>query len=248
MRLPALPLFLALGLVLPLEASGLDDLRSALQRLQGGDPVKAALEHSFWRQTTDDKKPMVSQGQATAQVEDGPAGLRMTWSRATLDQAAKELAVQEREPDRPAPTRLALKNLDPVETAEALDHAGALLRDLAQAQLQEERSEGWHGRPARLLVLKLTPSLPANQRKYLKELKVEAKVWLGADGLPLAFSSTVAFKGSRMLIRFEGGSSQEREFAKVGRRLVVTRASTEDRSAGLGTTHLSKKVTTLSLM
>lgn len=244
MRLP----ILVLSLTLPLAANGLDDLRSSLQKLPGGDPVKATLEHSFWRQTTEDKKPVVSQGKVSAQLEEGPQGLRVTWSKPTLQQAARELAVQEKEPDRPAPTRSALRNLDPVETAESLNHAEALLRDLAQAQLQEERAETWQGHPARLLVLKLTPRIPEAQRKYLKELKVDARVWVGPDGLPLAAATTVAFKGSRMFISFEGGSSQERQFAKVGGRLVVTKATSEDRSAGLGTSTQTKKVTTLSLM
>lgn len=248
MRLPILLLSLTLPMAPPLWANGLDDLRATLQRLQGGDPVKATLEHSFWRQTTDDKKPVISQGKVAAQLEEGPQGLKVTWARPTLQQAVKELAAQEQEPDRAAPTRTALRNLDPLETTEALSHAEALLRDLGQAQLQEERSEPWQGRPARLLVLKLQPKIPANQRKYLKELKADAKVWVGPDGLPLAFSSAVAYRGSRMLISFEGGNNQERQFTKVGGRLVVTKATSEDRNSGLGASSLTKKVTTLTIL
>lgn len=88
MRLP----ILLLSLALPLCANGLDDLRASLQRLQGSDPVKATLEHSFWRQTTDDKKPVISQGKVAAHLEEGPQGLKVTWARPTLQQAVKELA------------------------------------------------------------------------------------------------------------------------------------------------------------
>lgn len=52
MRLP----ILLLSLALPLGANGLDDLRASLQKLQGSEPVRATLDHSFWRQTMDDKK------------------------------------------------------------------------------------------------------------------------------------------------------------------------------------------------
>ncbi len=239
---------LLLSLALPLGASGLDDLRAALQKLQGTEPVKASLDHSFWRQTTEDKKPVVSQGRITAQLEDGPQGLKVAWGRGTLQQAAKELAAQEREPDRPAPTRLALRGVDPLEVAEALSHGEALLRDLAQAQLQEEKAEAWQGRPARLLVLKLTPKIPESQKKYLKELKVDAKVWVGADGVPLAFTSSVAYKGSRMFISFEGGNTQELQFSRIGNRLVATRVTTEDRNAGLGASTQTKKTTVLTLL
>jgi hypothetical protein len=232
----------------PLPAGSLDDLRGALQKLPGGDPVRATMEHSFWRQTMDDKKPTVTQGRVTAQVEDGPQGLKVAWARPTLQQAIKELAAQEREPESTTPTRTALRNVDPLEAAESLNHAEALLRDLAQAQVLEERAEAWQGRPAKLLVLKLTPNIPAGQRKYLKELKVDAKVWVGQDGLPLAFSSQVAFKGSRMFISFEGGNSQELQFARVGNRLVVTRTTSEDRSAGFGASSQTKKTTTMTVL
>ncbi len=241
-------LIVLLCLALPLPAHGLDDLRAALQKVQGGEPVKAALEHSFWRQTMDDKKPIVSQGKITAQVEDGPQGFRVTWGRPILQQAFKEMAAQEREPEKTSPTRTALRNVDPLETAESLNHAEALLRDLAQAQVQEEKAEAWQGRPAKLLVLKLTPKIPESQKKYLKELKVDAKVWVGADGLPLAFSSSVAYKGSRMFISFEGGNTQERQFTRVGNRLIVTRATSEEHNAGFGASSQTKKTTTLTVL
>lgn len=239
---------LLLALALPAFANGLDDLRGALQHLQGGGPLKATLDHSFWRQVTDDKKPVVSQGSISAQLEDGPQGLKVTWGRSTLQQAGRELAAQEREPDRGTPTRTAIRNVDPLEVTEALNHTEALLRDLAQAQVLEEKDDTWQGRPARLLVLKLAAKLPESQKKYMKELKVEAKVWLGADGVPLAFSSAVAYKGSRMFISFEGGTTQELQFARVGNRLVVTRATSEDRSSGFGATSQTKKTTTVTLL
>jgi len=244
MRLP----ILLLSLALPLAANGLDDLRTALGKCQGGEPVKATLEHSFWRQTTDDKKPTISQGKITATLEDGPQGLRVSWSKPTLQQALKELALQEKEPEKTTPTRTALRNIDPLETAESLSHAEALLRDLAQAEIQEEKAEAWLGRPARLLVLKLTPRIPESQKKYLKDLKVEARLWIGPDGLPLAFSSSVAYKGSRMFISFEGGNSQERQFTKVGNRLMVTRSSSEDHNSGFGASSRTKKTTTVTLL
>ena len=243
MRLSILVPFLALSL----SANGLDELRAALQKLPGFEPVKATLEHSFWRQIMDDKKPTVSQGKVVAQVEDGPQGLKVTWTKATLQQAGKELAAQEREPERSTPTRTALRNVDPLETSEALNHAEALLRDLAQAQVTEEKADTWQGHPARLLALKLTPRIPENQKKYLKELKVEGRVWIGPDGLPLAFSSSVAYKGSRMFISFEGGNTQEFQFAKVGNRLMVTRATSEDRNAGFGASQQTKKTTTITV-
>ena len=233
---------------LALSAGSLDELRTSLQKLQGTEPVKASLEHSFWRQVTDDKKPVITQGRLSAHIEANGQGLRMLWNQPTLQQAARELAAQEQEPDRGTPTRMALKGVDPLEAAEALNHAEALLRDLSQARVLEERSEAWQGRPAKVLVLKLTPRLPEAQRKYLKELRVEAKVWVGPDGLPLAFTSSVAYRGSRFFISFEGQQAQELQFARVGSRLVVVRATSEDQQSGFGASSQTKKTTTLTLL
>ena len=239
---------LLLSMTLPMMASGLDDLRVALNRLPGTEPVKASLDHSFWRQIIDDKKPVISQGHVSAQVEENSQGLRILWARPTLQQAAKELNIQERDPDRATPTRTALKNVDALDVGETLNHAEALLRDLTQAQLQEERAETWQGRPAKVLLLKLAPKIPESQRKYMKELKVDGKVWIGPDGLPLAFTSVVAYRGSRLFITFEGGNSQDLQFVRVGNRLVVTRAINEEHNAGFGASSQTKKTTILTLM
>jgi hypothetical protein len=80
----------------------------------------------------------------------------------------------------------------------------------------------------------------------MKELKVDGKVWIGADGIPLAFTSLVAYKGSRLLITFEGGSSQDLQFAKVGNRLMVTRGSSEEHNAGFGASTQTKRMMTLT--
>ena len=73
-------------------------------------------------------------------------------------------------------------------------------------------------------------------------------MWIGADGVPLAFASSVSFKGSRMFISFEGGNTQELHFSRVGNRLVTTRATSEDRSSGFGASTQTKKTTTLTVL
>jgi hypothetical protein len=241
-----LPIFL-LSLTLSLSANGLDDLRAVLAKLRAPEPVKVSLEHSFWKQIIDNKKPVISQGRVAAQVEENSLGLRIIWARPTLQQAARELDLQELEPDRATPTRTALKNVDALEVGESLNHAEALLRDLTQAQVQEEKVETWQGRPVKVLVLKLLPKIPDAQRKYMKEVKVEGKVWIGADGFPLAYSSLVAYTGSRLLISFEGGNAQDLQFAKVGNRLLVTKATSEEHNAGFGASTQTKKTMTLTL-
>lgn len=242
----ALVLLLCAG---PLAADTFSELKSQLAQMSGGDPVKASVEVQFWRQVVDEKKPVVSQGKATAQVEDGPQGLRIGWSRGLLQQAQAESRAQSLDPDKPVPTRSAMDSLGAVGMSEYLSYAGPLLRELerAQARVQEERQETWNGRPARLLVLKVEPRIPSTQRKYIKDLKVEARLWVGQDGLPLAYASSVAFKGSRFFVSFEGSSAEEIHFSRAGTRLLAVRVTSENQNSGLGQQSQRKSTTTLTV-
>ena len=248
MPLSRLPLVLTL-LALPLRADALADLKVQLGRLQGAEPVKASVDYSFWRQVVDDKKPTVTQGKANAQVEDGPGGVRIAWSRPLLQQALAESKAQAQNPEKTAPTRDALGGFGPMGMSEYLNYAEALLRDFERGQIQilQERPETWRGQPARLLVLKATPKLPETQRKYIKDMKVDAKLWVGQDGLPLAYSTVVKFKGSRFFISFEGSSSDEWHFSHVGNRLVVNRVDSENAQSGLGQQSQRKSTTVVTL-
>lgn len=232
-----------------LRADTFAEVKSNLGRLGGGDAVKATFEVQFWQQVVEDKKPTVSQGRATAQVEDGPQGVRIGWSRGQLQQAQAEAKAQALDPEKPVPTRSAMGTLGPLGVAECLNYAEALLREFerGQVKVQEERQEPWNGKPARLLVLKAEPRIPANQRKYIKELKVDARLWVGADGLPLAYRTSTSFKGSRFFVSFEGANAEEIRFGRAGNRLVALQVSSENQSSGLGQQTQRKNITTVTL-
>jgi len=234
---------------LPVRADALEELRAQLGRLQGTEPLRASVDYSFWRQVVDDKKPLVSQGRATAQVEDGPGGLRIAWSRPLLQQAQSESRAQAQNPDKVAPTREALGGFGPMGMTDYLNYAEPLLRDLERGQIQvlQERAEAWNGHSARLLILKVTPKLPEAQRKFIKDIKVDAKLWVGPDGLPLAYATAVKYKGSRFFISFEGSSTDEWRFIKVGNRLVVSHAQSENSQSGLGQQTQRKSTTAVTV-
>jgi hypothetical protein len=248
LTLPRLTLLLAL-LALPAQADALADLKNQLGRLQGGDPVKASVDYSFWRQVIEDKKPTVTQGKASAQVEDGPGGVRIAWSRPLLQQALAESKAQAQNPEKTAPTRDALGSFGPLGMSENLNYASALLREFERAQVEvlQQRAQPWNGQPATLLLLKATPKMAESQRKYIKDLKVDAKLWVGQDGLPLAYASAVKFKGSRFFITFEGSSSDEWHFARVGNRLVVKRVDSENSQSGFGQQSQRKSTTVVTV-
>jgi hypothetical protein len=152
------------------------------------------------------------------------------------------------DPEKKATTRQALDAMKASEVSDYLNGSEELLRTLEQAQLIEEKSEAWQGRPARLLLLKITPRMGQQERKYIKEMDATAKVWVGADGLPLAAESQVKLKGRALLvISFESQQREEFRFARAGNRLVVVHHTRESSGSGGGEKGQSKTVMNLNL-
>lgn len=228
-------------LTFPLRADGLADLKAALARLPGRDPVKGTLELRVTRQTVEDRRPVVVRGHASARVEDGPQGLRLALGREDLQQAGAEGRAQARDPERPAPHRLGLREMDPLDAAELLNHAEALARYLDKAFLLEERREAWNGRPARTLVIRVEPPLPQSQRRHLRKVEVNARIWLGEDGAPLGLSYQAVYSGSRFFISFKGSIQEERRFAVAGDRLVVLSRTVEESASGFGFSYTNQR-------
>lgn len=230
------------------QADTLSELKGLLPRLNGAEPIKATVDYQFWNRQGDDKKPVITEGRATTQVEDGPQGLRMTWSRNTLQAATQEAKAKALDPEKKTPTRRALEGLKALEVSDYLNGADELLRTLEQSQLVQERLDTWEGKPAKLLQLKVTPKLGQQERKYIKEMEATAKVWVSSEGLPLAAETEVHMKGRALLvISFEQHQKEAFQFTRAGNRLVVLRHAQESSGSGGGEKGQSKTVMSLSL-
>lgn len=240
-RALAATLLLSLSNAAPLRADALADLRATLAKLASHAPVRASAEIHFARTVTEDKTPKTTQGKIAFGLQDGPAGLEVSWPRELFDRAAAEAAARNRNPEKPAPTRAAIGEIDPLDLADFLGYAPTLLRDLDEAKLVAVRPDASLGRPARVVELAVEPKLPASEKKYVKELKVTTRVWIGDDGVPIAYVSGYAFKGSRMFISFEGGEESDLRFQRVGDRLVATQVVTTSRGSGFGQSSETKK-------
>lgn len=244
MPLRLLALLLTAGLV---QADALADLKGTLAHLNGQEPVKASVTYQFWSRQGDEKKPVVTEGKATSMVEEGPQGLRMSWSRALLQTAAQEAKAQAKDPEQRASTRRAIEGLKAVDVSDYLSGADELLRTLEQGQLVEEKAEVWQGKPARLLRFKITPKLSKQNQKYVKEMVATASVWVGADGLPLAAETQVHMKGrALMVISFEQDQKETFQFTRIGNRLVVIHHAKENSGSGGGEQGQTKTVVTLT--
>ena len=234
----------ALALAAP-PGGALADLSSALVRLAATAPIRARVEHRC-SVTLGDERPG-AEGLVTAIAAAGPEGLQVGWGPAVLAEAGREEQRRLADPEAPSPVRDALLDLKPLDLSRALDAAPELVRSLQQAELVEQRAEVRDGAPATLLVLKVTPSLGSRERRYVKEASGLVRLWLSAEGVPVAAEQEVKASGRAFLvISFESEQRESLRFARVGDRLVVVHREFEQRSAGAGDRSRRHSVTDLA--
>lgn len=229
-------------------ADGLSDLKAALGRTRGQEAARATLEHQSWSQSTEGKKTETTQGKAGAQLEDGPGGLRLAWNRGTLQQAHQESRAHSLDPEKQTPTWSAIGEVSVKEVSDWANGGEALLRKLdeVQAQLQEEKPDAYQGKPARLLLIKATPRFRAEDKKDVKSHQTTLRIWVGADGLPVACAAQTQIKASKFFITVTASKSEEIRFARLRDRLVATYICTEESNSVMGMTQQAKQVTNLT--
>ncbi len=231
-----------------LHADGLGDLRAALQKLQGHDPIRARAEVNSTNLNGEGKKQKSRQSRGAVLLEEGPGGLRLGWTPEQMEAARAETRRKKADPEAPTPNLDSLRALNAEDASEMLGAAPALLVKLSQVKVLEEKHEAFGGKPARLLHLQMEPALSAETRDVMKKYEQRLKVWLDADGTPLGAEESVDFKGSKFLISFGGSSRETSVYRKVGGRLVAERTTKESSGSGMGMTSSGKTVVALTLM
>jgi hypothetical protein len=233
-------------------ASGADPLgevRSELAQLTARTPVAARFTVRYENVSGEGKEALRVKGEVGGEVADGPAGLELRWGAALLQQAREEERRHAADPEVTTPTRDGLVQVHAMELASGVDAAATLRGQLAGATLVEEREDQLDGVPARLLVVKIVPALSARDRRYLKKLEAVGRLWLGADGVPLAAEADVHGTGRIFLvISFETSIRQAWRFARVGDRLVAVRHEEERRWEGAGDRGERRSTTVLDLL
>jgi len=226
----------------PLQATGHDELRAALEALQGRETIKATAELYLWKQKVDGGVSVITQGEGTVFAEDGPGGTVLRVSPQILPQIAQEGMRKMKTPDAPTPRADCLDELGPRRVGEYLNYTEAVLRDLEQCTFAAEEATTRKGQALRLLRYNATPSLPTNIRKLLDKVDAEVKVWIQPDGRPAAAEIRYTYKGSRLFIGFTGTHTERIEFTVVGKRLVVTEHDWDETFQGFGQTSHTHKL------
>ncbi len=232
-----------------LRADPQSDLKSALTRLGGRDPVKARVEFQSSGRNGDVSKLVGDEGKATALVEDGPEGLRIFWNRSLVEKTAAEHHVEVLDPDKPSGAGRAMDELTATRLGSYLNAAPDLLAKLEMAQLTGEEADTLEGQPVRRLTFKVTPPLNEHSRKIIKQIDATALVWTGADGLPVAADYRVRLKGRiLLLVTFESTETEQFRFCHTGDRLVAVRHIREVQGSGGGESNHQKSIASVVVL
>ncbi len=231
---------------LPCAADGLSDLLGTLGKLQGTEAIHAKAEIQNWSQNGEGKKARIKQTHSTVQIEDGPNGLRLGWTSAQIQGARKESQLKAADPEAVTPNLDSLSALNGLGATTFLSQSDHLLQQLKGATVMEDRSDSYQGKPARLVVFKLDPTVGAEEKSMIKDRKETLKVWLDGHNVPFATEHAIAIKASKFLISFTANNREVRKLAVLGNRLVVSNETQENSGSGMGFSNTSKKVTALS--
>jgi hypothetical protein len=221
-------------------ADALTDLRTALAQLAATTPVRGSLDIAATTKSSDEDKPDI--GKVTVGFESSDGGLHLVYPRALLAQADQEARGEAIDPERTTPARSGFARLRPLEVADLVDAAAALNVTLQNAQVTQSRPSNYHGKPARLVVLKVTPRLSKSAAKHMKKLESTLSLWLGDDGVPIGAERTTALKVSFLLLSFENDGKETWTYARAGDRLVASRYEETQTGQGFGQ-HTDSQIT-----
>ncbi len=229
-------------LAFPATAEPLSDLRTVLQRFPANGPfaVSATL------QVNGDSKGVAGAraGSARFDAEVGTGGLMIRVAPAALDAAENEAEKKKRNPENLTPTRTAMAALTLFDVIDALDAAAMLLNDLDGATLIAQTPSSHNGKNVTLLRIKVKPTLAGTSSRFVNEPKIELRVWIDANGLPVAAERDSIYSASLLFIK-AGNERRERwELVTTGDRLHVSHNEQEDRASVVGKSMVTSRSVT----
>lgn len=215
----------ALGTLLsaPADASSLDDLRGALERLRAQAPLKARIRQENTVDYKDEGQRRTRQGGASVVAEDAGAGgpLALVYDAAVLMQASREPAGR-RDSRGPGDS---VRDLDAVRVLGLVRSADHLLEALAGARLVSETAQRHGGKPARALELALSAPRGLDREKGFQVTRT-ARIWIDASGVPLASEIRNQTEVRRLVFKVRFDTTEKNDYLVAGRRLVTRRRET----------------------
>ncbi len=221
------------GLALPAlaRADAVANLRATLGGLQAAQPIAATLKVNT---TVTDEDSKTTHAQLQISVASGGDGLHLGFSPELLQRESKEAAVNAKNKDAPTPIRNLLEELSPIDVQPMVDYAPVLLRQIDGATLDSERDEAHDGKSTHLLVFDVPLPASASKQMTIKHYTGQIKVWLGADGAPVAVQNVIQIKGRKLLISIDIGNTTSYALKIIGTRLVAQSRRNEESHSVFG--------------
>ena len=229
---PLLPFVLLFAT--PLSADPLGDVRSALGRFPAQQQVRATYE---LQQSVKNEGKFGNDdfsGKIAVDLEASSSGYHIVVGRPLLDQIGREQEARNRNPKLKTPTTSALREINAVEAADALDFAPSLLRMLDGAKLVSDAAGTWAGKPARVLILRAADRMDPDDAGKVKVAENRLTLWLDAENVPLAVEHITNAKFSFLFLKGEVKEKKSWHLSRAVDRLVRARFESTQNSSGMG--------------
>lgn len=226
-----LPLFL---LATSLAADPISDVRTALGRFPARESLRATYE--LQRSVKNEGKFGNDNfsGKIAVDLEASAAGYHIVVGRPLLDQIEREQQARDHNPKLNTPTASALREINAVEAADALDFAPSVLRLLEGAKLVSDAAGTWAGKPARILILRAADRMDPDDAGKVKVAENKVTLWLDAENVPLAVEHLFNAKFSFLFLKGEMKEKKSWHLARAADRLVRARFESTQNSSGMG--------------
>lgn len=215
-------------------AGTVDDLRATLHKMQAEQPIKATLKVRSKVVSGDEDKPKTSQAKLSFGVQATGGSLELAYPSALLKRVDAESNAAAGNPDKSEPVQDLVGRMGPLKVRSLLNVAPLLLHLLDGAKLKSTKADTYAGKPVQQLVFELPAKMSSEDRDAIDHYDGTLNIWLGGDGVPVAFSEARHFKGSKFFIDFSFGSSVSMSLRKVGQRLVAGTVDYHSTGAGMG--------------
>jgi hypothetical protein len=204
-------------------ATGLDDLRAALEKARAREALRARITQENSGEYEDEGQKRTRQARAAIVAEDGGAGepLKLVYDDAVLSQASREQAGR-RDSRGPAD---AVRDLDALRVLELLRPAEKLLEDLAGARVVSESPDRHDGRPARAIELVMRAPRGLDREKGFQVART-ARFWIDASGAPLASEVRVHTEVRRFIFKVRFDTVEKNDYTVAAHRLLTKRRET----------------------
>ena len=228
-----------------LRADALADLKSAINRLPGGDAIQVHLNYTTSLKVNQ-KGAIVSSGANVAlELSEDTQSLKMVWDAGDARRVNEEARAHDHDPKQPTPLREAMKDLDPGRLSHLVNQAVILRGLLEDSHLETETTDSFDGKPTQLMTFTFKQRIPFSLLARLIRSDATLKIWVDEKGIPLASETITHYEGKRGRIfgSYSGSTKMTTHYAVEKDRLLVLSRNMEETHTEEGRTTLARKDT-----